>query len=215
MLVVVIDELADLMLVSPAEVETAIQRIAQLARAVGIHLVVATQRPSVDVITGVIKANLPARMSFQVSSKVDSRTILDTNGAEQLLGMGDMLYIPPATSKPIRIHGCKVTEMEARRVVEFLARQARPPEFAWKLLPGAPERGEEGEDEEGADELYRQAVDLVVQTRQASISMLQRRLRVGFNRAARMIERMEQEGIVSPPDGAKPREVLREPEKPS
>jgi S-DNA-T family DNA segregation ATPase FtsK/SpoIIIE len=213
MLVVIIDELADLMLSSPVEVETAIQRIAQLARAVGIHLIVATQRPSVDVITGVIKANLPARISFQVSSKVDSRTILDMNGAEQLLGMGDMLYIPPATSKPIRIHGCKVTELEARRVVEFLERQARPPEFAWKLLPGAMAR-EEDEDGEGADELYREAVDLVVQTRQASISMLQRRLRVGFNRAARMIERMEQEGIVSAPDGAKPREVLREAQKP-
>ena len=213
MLVVVIDELADLMLVSPAEVETAIQRIAQLARAVGIHLVVATQRPSVDVITGVIKANLPARISFQVSSKVDSRTILDMNGAEQLLGMGDMLFIPPATSKPIRIHGCKVTEVEVRRVVEFLGRQARPAEFAWKLLPEAA-TAEEGEEEGESDGLYRQAVDLVVQTRQASISMLQRRLRVGFNRAARMIERMEQEGIVSPPDGAKPREVLREAEKP-
>ena len=213
MLVVVIDELADLMLVSPAEVETAIQRIAQLARAVGIHLVVATQRPSVDVITGVIKANLPARISFQVSSKVDSRTILDMNGAEQLLGMGDMLFIPPATSKPIRIHGCKVTEVEVRRVVEFLGRQARPAEFAWKLLPEAA-TPEEGEEEGESDGLYRQAVDLVVQTRQASISMLQRRLRVGFNRAARMIERMEQEGIVSPPDGAKPREVLREAEKP-
>ena len=213
MLLVVIDELADLMLISPAEVETAIQRIAQLARAVGIHLVVATQRPSVDVITGVIKANLPARISFQVSSKVDSRTILDMNGAEQLLGMGDMLFIPPATSKPIRIHGCKVTEVEVRRVVEFLSRQARPAEFAWKLLPEA--ATPEGEEEdEGADELYRQGVDLVVQTRQASISMLQRRLRVGFNRAARMIERMEQEGIVSPPDGAKPREVLREAERP-
>ena len=214
MLVVVIDELADLMLISPAEVETAIQRIAQLARAVGIHLVVATQRPSVDVITGVIKANLPARLSFQVSSKVDSRTILDMNGAEQLLGMGDMLFVPPSASKPVRVHGCKVTEVEVRRVVEFLARQVRPPEFAWKLLAGAPERGEDGEEDEGGDELYRQAIELVVQTRQASISMLQRRLRVGFNRAARMIERMEQEGIVSPPDGAKPREVLREPEKP-
>jgi S-DNA-T family DNA segregation ATPase FtsK/SpoIIIE len=213
MLVVVIDELADLMLVSPAEVETAIQRIAQLARAVGIHLVVATQRPSVDVITGVIKANLPARISFQVSSKVDSRTILDMNGAEQLLGMGDMLFIPPATSKPIRIHGCKVTEVEVRRIVEFLGRQARPAEFAWKLLPEAA-TAEEGEEEGESDGLYRQAVDLVVQTRQASISMLQRRLRVGFNRAARMIERMEQEGIVSPPDGAKPREVLREAERP-
>jgi len=205
MLVVVIDELADLMLTAQGEVENAIMRLAQMARAVGIHLVVATQRPSVDVITGVIKANFPARISFRVASKVDSRTILDMNGAEALLGRGDMLYIPPGSSKPQRIHGCNVTEVEIRRVVEFLSAQPKPGEFVWGLLPPEPVVSVE-EDED--DEMYQQAVDIVVQTQQASISMLQRRLRVGFNRAARMIERMEREGIVSPMDGTRPREVL-------
>ena len=205
MLVVVIDELADLIMTAQNDVENAIMRLAQMARAVGIHLIVATQRPSVDVLTGVIKANFPARISFRVASKVDSRTILDMNGAEALLGKGDMLYIPPGSSKPIRIHGCNVTEVEIRRVVDFLAAQSRPPEFVWSLLP--PEEEASVEDEEG-DELYRQAVEMVVQTQQASISMIQRRLRVGFNRAARMIERMEREGIVSPMDGTRPREVL-------
>jgi len=206
MLVVVIDELADLILIAQNEVESAIMRLAQMARAVGIHLIVATQRPSVDVITGVIKANFPARISFRVASKVDSRTILDMNGAETLLGKGDMLFIPPGSSKPIRIHGCNVTEVEIRRVVDFLAAQPKPGEFVWSVLPLEPDRlaEEEGED----DELYRQAVEIVVQTQQASISMIQRRLRVGFNRAARMIERMEREGIVSAMDGTRPREVL-------
>jgi S-DNA-T family DNA segregation ATPase FtsK/SpoIIIE len=205
MLVVVIDELADLMLTAQNDVENAIMRLAQMARAVGIHLVVATQRPSVDVITGVIKANFPARISFRVASKVDSRTILDMNGAEALLGRGDMLYVPPGSSKPIRIHGCNVTELEIRRVVEFLLPQPKPGDFVWSLLPPEPEADVEEED---GDELYQQGVQMVVQTQQASISMLQRRLRVGFNRAARMIERMEREGIVSPMDGTRPREVL-------
>jgi S-DNA-T family DNA segregation ATPase FtsK/SpoIIIE len=205
MLVVVIDELADLILTAQNEVENAIMRLAQMARAVGIHLIVATQRPSVDVLTGVIKANFPARISFRVASKVDSRTILDMNGAEALLGRGDMLYVPPGSSKPIRIHGCNVTEVEIRRVVDLLAGQPKPGEFVWSLLP--PEAEAAPEDEEG-DELYRQAVEMVVQTQQASISMIQRRLRVGFNRAARMIERMEREGIVSAMDGTRPREVL-------
>ncbi len=206
LLVVVIDELADLILTAQNEVENAIMRLAQMARAVGIHLIVATQRPSVDVLTGVIKANFPARLSFRVASKVDSRTILDMNGAEALLGKGDMLYIPPGSSKPARIHGCNVTEVEIRRVVEFLSVQAKATEFVWSLLPPEPDAPEE-EDEEG-DDLYQQAVEMVVQTQQASISMIQRRLRVGFNRAARMIERMEREGIVSPMDGTRPREVL-------
>jgi S-DNA-T family DNA segregation ATPase FtsK/SpoIIIE len=205
MLVVIIDELADLILTAQNEVENAIMRLAQMARAVGIHLIVATQRPSVDVLTGVIKANFPARISFRVASKVDSRTILDMNGAEALLGRGDMLYIPPGSSKPIRIHGCNVTEVEIRRLVDFLATQPKPGEFVWSLLP--PETEAPLEDEEG-DELYRQAVEMVIQTQQASISMIQRRLRVGFNRAARMIERMEREGIVSAMDGTRPREVL-------
>jgi S-DNA-T family DNA segregation ATPase FtsK/SpoIIIE len=204
-LVVVIDELADLMLTAVGDVENAIMRLAQMARAVGIHLIVATQRPSVDVLTGVIKANFPARISFRVASKVDSRTILDMNGAEALLGKGDMLFVPPGSSRPIRIHGCNVTEVEIRRVVEFLAKQVKVEEFVWSLLPPDPEAALE---EDEGDEFYRQAVEMVVQTQQASISMIQRRLRVGFNRAARMIERMEREGIVSPMDGTRPREVL-------
>lgn len=205
LLVVVIDELADLMMTAQSDVENAIMRLAQMARAVGIHLIVATQRPSVDVLTGVIKANFPARISFRVASKVDSRTILDMNGAEALLGRGDMLFVPPGSSRPIRIHGCNITEVEIRRVVEFLTSQGRTEEFIWSLLPPEPEAAME---EEEGDELYRQAVDMVIQTQQASISMIQRRLRVGFNRAARMIERMERDGIVSAMDGTRPREVL-------
>jgi len=206
-LVVVIDELADLMLSAAAEVEGSIARLAQMARAVGIHLIVATQRPSVDVITGIIKANFPARMAFQVSSKVDSRTILDMNGAEHLLGDGDMLFIPPSTSKPIRIHGAFVSDIEIKRVVDFLKAQGKAEEFPWSLLPAEDEPEPTGNEE---DEMYRQAVDLVVTTRQASISLIQRRLRIGFNRAARMVERMERAGVVSPLDGNRPREVLVE-----
>ncbi len=207
-LVVVIDELADLMLTAAADVERSIARLAQMARAVGIHLIVATQRPSVDVITGIIKANFPARLAFQVSSKVDSRTILDMNGAEQLLGDGDMLFIPPSSSKPHRIHGSFVSDIEIKRVVDFLKAQGKAEEFPWSLLPAEEELESSGNED---DELYRQAVDLVVTTRQASISMIQRRLRIGFNRAARMIERMEHERIVSRVEGGAPREVLIEP----
>lgn len=206
-LVVVIDELADLMLTAAAEVEGAIARLAQMARAVGIHLIVATQRPSVDVITGIIKANFPARLAFQVSSKVDSRTILDMNGAEHLLGDGDMLFIPPGSSKPIRIHGSFVSDIEIKRVVDFLKAQGKAEEFPWSLLPAEEEQESTGDEE---DEMYKQAVELVVSTRQASISLIQRRLRIGFNRAARMVERMEREGIVSPIEGSRPREVLVE-----
>ena len=206
-LVVIIDELADLMMTASAEVETAVTRLAQMARGVGIHLILATQRPSVDVITGLIKANFPARISFQVSSKTDSRTILDMNGAEQLLGNGDMLYLPAGSSKPVRIHGCYISEGEIEGVVSHLTHDIGP----WRRL-ALFERGEEARELSGeeVDELYRQAVDLVVTTRQASISMIQRRLRVGYNRAARMIEQMEEEGIVSPMESGKPREVLRE-----
>jgi DNA segregation ATPase FtsK/SpoIIIE, S-DNA-T family len=204
-LVVVIDELSDLMMVSAREVEDSLMRLAQMARAAGIHLIVATQRPSVDVLTGVIKANFPARLSFQVTSKVDSRTILDTNGAETLLGRGDMLFLAPGTSKPQRVHGAYVSEAEISRLVE-----------AWKaveqtryddgfLAPGG-DRVSVEEDE--YDEKYDEAIALVTKIGQASISMLQRRLRVGYNRAARMIEMMEKDGIVGPADGIKPREVL-------
>ena len=210
-LVVVVDELADLMLVAAHEVENAVARLAQMARAVGIHLIVATQRPSVDVITGLIKANFPARLSFQVSSKVDSRTILDANGAEQLLGSGDMLFLPPASSKPVRIHGCFVSEMELRRVVKFLSRFEHP---ATAPLPQAGPEGEREGPPPPDDPLYGQAKDLVIQTHQASISMLQRRLRVGFNRAARLLDQMERDGIVSPMDGPRPREVLVKPVEP-
>jgi S-DNA-T family DNA segregation ATPase FtsK/SpoIIIE len=204
-LVVVIDELSDLMMVSSREVEDSLTRIAQMARAAGIHLIVATQRPSVDVLTGVIKANFPARVSFQVSSKTDSRTILDANGAEKLLGRGDMLFLAPGTSKPQRIHGAYVSEAEIHRLVASW-KELEHPHYDDSFLVPSNEQPEV-EDEE-YDEKYDEAVDLVARTGQASISMLQRRLRVGYNRAARMIEIMEKEGLIGPADGVKPREVL-------
>ncbi len=204
-IVVIIDELADLMMVSSKDVEDALTRLAQMARAAGIHLLVATQRPSVDVLTGIIKANFPSRISYQVSSRIDSRTILDTIGAERLLGKGDMLFLPPGTSRLQRIHGAYVSEVEIKKVVEFLKKQQKPIYLESILKPKIDEIAEdEGED---SDELYDQAVALVSSTRQASISMIQRRLRIGYNRAARMIELMEKHGLVGPADGAKPREV--------
>ena len=204
-LVVVVDELSDLMMVSSREVEDSLMRIAQMARAAGIHLIVATQRPSVDVLTGVIKANFPARLSFQVTSKIDSRTILDANGAETLLGRGDMLFLAPGTSKPQRVHGAYVSEDEITRLVEAWKAIEQPSYNDSFLEP----IGEHVDDEDSEyDEKYDEAVALVARTGQASISMLQRRLRVGYNRAARMIEVMEKEGIVGPADGVKPREVL-------
>ncbi len=204
-LVVVIDELSDLMMVSSREVEDALTRIAQMARAAGIHLIVATQRPSVDVLTGVIKANFPARVSFQVSSKTDSRTILDANGAEKLLGQGDMLFLAPGTSKPQRIHGAYVSEAEINRLVKAWKNFESPCYDDNFLIPT--EEAIAVEDEE-YDEKYDEAIALVTSTGQASISMLQRRLRVGYNRSARMIEIMEREGIIGPADGVRPREVL-------
>ena len=208
-IVVIIDELADLMMTVQREVEDSIMRLAQMARAAGIHLIVATQRPSVDVITGLIKANLPARISFQVSSKTDSRTILDANGAENLLGMGDMLFLPPGTAHLIRVHGCFVSEAEIKRVVEFVKKQAKPnyellARRAKELVEAEAASEEDGE----RDELYNRAVELVQMNGQASTSFIQRRLRVGYNRAARMIEMMQEDGIVGPADGAKPRQVL-------
>ena len=204
-IIVIIDELADLMMVSSKDVEDALTRLAQMARAAGIHLLVATQRPSVDVLTGIIKANFPSRISYQVSSRIDSRTILDTIGAERLLGKGDMLFLPPGTSRLQRIHGAYVSEVEIKKVVEFLKKQQKPIYLESILKPKIDEIAEdEGED---SDELYDQAVALVSSTRQASISMIQRRLRIGYNRAARMIELMEKHGLVGPADGAKPREV--------
>jgi S-DNA-T family DNA segregation ATPase FtsK/SpoIIIE len=203
-IVIVIDELADLMMISARDVEASLTRLAQMARAAGIHLLLATQRPSVDVLTGVIKANFPTRISFQVSSKTDSRTILDANGAEHLLGSGDMLFLPPGTSRLIRVHGAYVSEVEILRVVEHWKKQGRPV-YDQSILEAKAETAEA--DADGYDEMYDQAVALVTDTRQASISMIQRRLRVGYNRAARMIEKMEQEGVVGPADGSKPREV--------
>jgi len=205
-IVVVIDELADLMIISSREVEESITRLAQMARAVGIHLILATQRPSVDVLTGIIKANFPARISFQVSSKVDSRTILDTIGAEHLLGMGDMLFLPPGSSKLKRIHGALVSPAEIKRIVDFLRNQGKPV-YDESILEEKKAREADREVEE-FDEKYDEAVAFVAETGQASISLIQRRFRIGYNRAARIVEKMEEQGIVGPSDGVKPREVL-------
>lgn len=204
--VVVIDELADLMMAASREVEEAITRLAQMARAAGIHLIIATQRPSVDVLTGVIKANFPSRISFQVSSRVDSRTILDSIGAENLLGDGDMLFMPPGLGRLTRIHGAYVSEEEIKAVTDFLRTQKQP-EYDPRVVSEVA-RAEQPDDEQiERDEKYDAAIEVVAATGQASISMLQRKLRVGYNRAARMIELMEKEGIVGPSDGVKPREV--------
>jgi S-DNA-T family DNA segregation ATPase FtsK/SpoIIIE len=206
-IVIVIDELADLLLSEGKTVERDITRLAQKARAAGIHLILATQRPSVDVITGLIKANLPARISLQVTSRVDSRTILDSIGAERLLGAGDMLFMPPGSAKLRRLHGPFVSEAEIRRVVDFLRAQGTP-EYQMDILETKAPSEDEIEDAMAEkDEMYDEAVRIVMETNQASISMIQRRLRIGYNRAARMVELMEREGLVSPPDGARPREV--------
>ena len=213
-IVVIIDELADLMMVAPAEIETNIARLAQLARAAGIHVIIATQRPSVDVITGIIKANLPSRIAFQVASQIDSRTILDTKGAETLIGRGDMLFTPPGTSRVVRAQGAFVADDEIQSIVDFLKVNG-PPQFAQAVQQqidrAAREDDEEGgEDEEMGDdgELYQQALDVLKTTRRASTSMLQRRLRIGYNRAARIMEIMEDKGIVGPENGSSPREIL-------
>ena len=214
-IVAIIDELADLMILAPAEIETSIARLAQLARAAGIHLIIATQRPSVNVITGVIKANLPSRIAFQVASQVDSRTILDTKGAETLIGKGDMLFSPPGTSRLVRAQGAFVGEDEIHEIVEFLKRNGAP-QFAHSVQQqidrassDEEEGDEEGNEEEGSDEeLYSRALDVLKSTRRASTSMLQRRLRIGYNRAARIMEMMEEKGIVGPENGSSPREIL-------
>ncbi|HEX5033589.1 MAG TPA: FtsK/SpoIIIE domain-containing protein, partial [bacterium] len=207
-IVIIIDELADLMMVAGREVEEYITRLAQMARAAGIHMILATQRPSVDVITGIIKANFPSRIAFKVTSKHDSRTILDSIGAEHLLGNGDMLFIPPGLSKQMRVHGAYVSDQEVLRIVDHLKAQGRPVYNEEIMNMKDPTEAGPGGMEEESDELYDQAVSVVTETGQASISMVQRRLRIGYNRAARMIERMEAEGIVSAPMGAKGREVL-------
>ncbi|MBI5194337.1 MAG: DNA translocase FtsK [Nitrospirae bacterium] len=203
-IVVIIDELADLMMTAQREVEDSIARLAQMARAAGIHLIVATQRPSVDVLTGIIKANFPTRMSFKVSSKTDSRTILDANGAEALLDKGDMLFLPPGTSKIARIHGSYISDTELNTLVDYLKTQGSP-DYSYKFE----EYPDESVSDAEKDEFYQQAIDLVLSSGQASISLIQRRLRIGFNRAARLVEMMEEDGFVGPATGGKPREVLR------
>jgi len=212
LIVVVVDELADLMMVTGKKIEELIARIAQKARAAGIHLVLATQRPSVDVITGLIKANIPSRIAFQVASKVDSRTILDQMGAEALLGQGDMLYLPPGTGYPLRVHGAFVSDAEVHRVVEHLKAQGEPQYIEGILEGGTAADGEEGAASDGADAeadpMYDQAVAVVLKTRRPSISLVQRHLRIGYNRAARLIEQMERAGMVSPMQTNGNREVL-------
>ncbi|MEO7133104.1 MAG: DNA translocase FtsK [Vicinamibacterales bacterium] len=206
-IVVVVDELADLMMVAGNEVEESICRLAQMARAVGIHLILATQRPSVDVITGLIKANMPSRISFRVTSKIDSRTILDSNGAEQLLGKGDMLFLPPASSRHMRLHCPYISEQESARLASFLRKQGKPVYDETITEEEDKKAGPNGV-EYDKDELYDEAARIVVQTGQASISYLQRKMRIGFSRAARLVDMMEAEGLVSGATGGKPREVL-------
>ncbi|HVS63304.1 MAG TPA: DNA translocase FtsK 4TM domain-containing protein [Thermoanaerobaculia bacterium] len=210
--VVIIDELADLMMVSSAEVEQSIARLAQMARAVGIHLIVATQRPSVDVLTGTIKANFPCRLSFATATRHDSRTILDQIGAEKLLGKGDMLFLPPASSRPIRLHGAYVSEQETAALVRWLKKQGKPELDPDVLKAPIEERSGGADGSEGQDELFGEAARLVVSEGMGSASFLQRRMRVGFSRAARLIDMLEHDGILGPAQGSKPREVLVKPD---
>lgn len=203
-IVVIIDELADLMMVASHDVEDSITRLAQMARAAGIHLIIATQRPSVDVITGVIKANIPSRIAFAVSSAIDSRTILDMGGAERLLGRGDMLFLPSGSSKPIRVQGSFLSDAEVEGVVDFVIEQQKA-QYDEAMIPSdEPEKSFQEE----TDELYDEAVQLVVEMQTASVSMLQRRFRIGYSRAARIVDQMEMRGVVGPPDGSRPRQVL-------
>jgi S-DNA-T family DNA segregation ATPase FtsK/SpoIIIE len=208
-IVIIIDELADLMQTAPADVESAIARITQMARAAGIHLIVATQTPRADVITGVIKANIPSRIAFQVASKIDSRVILDENGADRLLGQGDMLYLPPSTSRLIRAQGVLVTDEEIHRLVEFVSAQS-PPSFDLSVqdkLELSTVSSEEDVTEED-EELVEKCLEIIRQEKRASTSLLQRRLRLGYTRAARIVDILEQRGILGPGEGAKPREIL-------
>jgi len=217
-ILIVIDELADLMMLERQNVEASVTRLAQMARAVGMHLVLATQRPSVDVITGLIKANFPSRISFRVATRVDSRTVLDVMGAEHLLGKGDMLYLPPGSSRLTRVHGSLVTENEINRVVEHWRDQAMPDYDQSFLLPPASEDDDleiatsEGGEPEGQDAMYEDAVKVVLEMGKASTSILQRRLRLGYGRAARILDMMHRDGIIGPPDGSRPREVLKRPD---
>ena len=209
-IVIIVDELADLMMVCPNDVEDYIGRLAQMARAAGMHLVIATQRPSVDVITGVIKANIPSRISFAVSSQVDSRTILDSAGAEKLLGKGDMLYYPVGESKPQRVQGCFISEEEVEKVIEFIKSEEKDAVYEESILNhiNNETEGKNIDGSDDADELLPEAINLVIEYEQASTSFLQRRLRVGFNRASRIMDQLEERGIISPKDGSRPRQVL-------
>src|SRR5438067_3002664 len=207
--VLIIDELADLMQTAPADVESSIARMAAIARAAGIHLILATQTPRADVITGVIKANIPSRIAFQVASKIDSRVILDENGADRLLGQGDMLYLPPSASRLIRAQGVLVTDEEIRQLVEFVAKQGQPkfdPSMQEKLETASSSIGEEVTEED--EELVEKCLEIIRQEKRASTSLLQRRLRLGYTRAARIVDILEQRGILGPGEGAKPREIL-------
>jgi len=207
-IVIAIDELADLMMVARGEVETSIARLAQMARAVGIHLVLATQRPSVDIITGVIKANIPSRIAFRVSSKVDSRTIIDSNGAEALLGQGDMLFLPPGTARLIRVHGSFVNEEEVKGIADHARRQAQPQYNEQVTLSEQENQDVEGFEGE-QDELYDEALAIVTDMGRASTSVLQRRLSIGYGRAAKILDMMERQGFIGPAEGSKPRKVLQ------
>jgi DNA segregation ATPase FtsK/SpoIIIE, S-DNA-T family len=215
-ILILIDELADLMILERANVEECITRLAQMARAVGMHLVLATQRPSVDVITGLIKANFPSRISFRVATRVDSRTVLDSMGAEHLLGKGDMLFLPPGSSRLVRVHGAYVTEAETNQVVDFWKEQAQPEyDESFLLAPLSDEGGMEDDEQafDGQqDPMYADAVRVVLEMGKASTSTLQRRLRLGYGRAARILDMMQRDGIIGPPDGSKPREVLKRPD---
>jgi S-DNA-T family DNA segregation ATPase FtsK/SpoIIIE len=208
-IVIFIDELADLMAFAPVEVEDTIARLAQMARATGIHLVVATQRPSVDVITGLIKANIPCRIAFNVSSMIDSRVILDTPGAEKLLGRGDMLYVPPEQAKPTRIQGAFVSDKEVKKLVEFLKSKSPPVEYTEEIIttPYTP-KGGGSIDSSGRDAKFAEAVQIITEYDKASASLLQRRLSIGYSRAARILDELESEGIVGRAEGSKPRDVL-------
>jgi S-DNA-T family DNA segregation ATPase FtsK/SpoIIIE len=214
-ILILIDELADLMMLERANVEEQVTRLAQMARAVGMHLVLATQRPSVDVITGLIKANFPARISFRVATRVDSRTILDVMGSEHLLGKGDMLFLPPGSSRLTRVHGAYITENEIERVVSYWKEQATP-EYDQSFLLAPPEENEDvdpdAEFDGVEDPMYQDAVRIVLEMGKASTSTLQRRLRLGYGRAARILDMMQREGIIGPPDGSRPREVLKRPD---
>ncbi|WP_333594793.1 DNA translocase FtsK, partial [Anaerospora hongkongensis] len=207
LIVIIIDELADLMMVAPVDVEDAICRLAQMARAAGLHLVLATQRPSVDVITGTIKANVPSRISFAVSSQVDSRTILDMAGAEKLLGKGDMLFYPVGATKPLRVQGAFIADNEVEELVTYIKRQAEP-EYTEEVTAGCPEAADDKEQDKFEDEMLEEAVRMVLETGQASVSMLQRKFRIGYTRAARLIDTMEELKIVGPNVGSKAREII-------